>query len=150
MTNSLNENQYFFNISLLDDNGSAFNISRVAFFCNFVMTFSFSLHPAPQSDILWWVLYNNCGIKLGPKDGILLNLNNNWMTEIISRSRHVTGWATLRLVGSRILDLVRYLCILRRSESLKETHCFTWATCFFHESVLSIKTPTNLASSTIS
>ena len=140
----------FFNISLLGDNGSAFNISRVAFFCNFVMTFSFSLHPAPQSDILWWVLYNNCGIKLGPKDGILLNLNNNWMTEIISRSRHVTGWATLRLVGSRILDLVRYLCILRRSESLKRDTLFYMSNLFFPRKCTIIKTPTNLASSTIS
>ena len=33
------------------------------------------------------------------------NLNNNWMTAVIGRSRHVTGWATLRLVGGRIPDL---------------------------------------------
>ena len=34
------------------------------------------------------------------------NLNNNWMTAV---SRHVTGWATLRLVGGGIPDLDRML-----------------------------------------
>ena len=37
------------------------------------------------------------------------NLNNNWMTAVIGQSRHVTGWATLRLVGGGIPDLDRML-----------------------------------------
>ena len=41
-----------------------------------------------------------------PKSRILSpNLNNNWMTAVIGRSRHVTGWTALRLVGSRTRDL---------------------------------------------
>ena len=32
------------------------------------------------------------------------NLNNNWMTAVIGRFRHVTSWATLRLVGGGIPD----------------------------------------------
>ena len=41
-----------------------------------------------------------------PKSRILPpNLNNNWMMAVIGRSRHVTGWTTLRLVGGRIQDL---------------------------------------------
>ena len=43
-----------------------------------------------------------------PKYGILPpKLSNNWMTVVIGRSRHVTGWATIRLVRGRILDVVR-------------------------------------------
>ena len=38
------------------------------------------------------------------------NLNNNWMTAVISRSRHVTGQTTLRLVGGRIQHLDRHAC----------------------------------------
>ena len=38
------------------------------------------------------------------------NLNNNWMTVVISRSRHVTGRTTLRLVGGRIQHLDRHAC----------------------------------------
>ena len=37
------------------------------------------------------------------------NLNNNWKTAVIGRSRHVTGWTILRLVGGRIQDLDRYV-----------------------------------------
>ena len=37
------------------------------------------------------------------------NLNNNWKTAVIVRSRHVTGWTTLRLVEGRIQDLDRYV-----------------------------------------
>ena len=32
------------------------------------------------------------------------NLNTNWMTAVIGRSRHVTDWTILRLVGGRIQD----------------------------------------------
>ena len=38
------------------------------------------------------------------------NLNNNWMTAVIGRSRHVTGRTTLRLVWGRIQDLDRHAC----------------------------------------
>ena len=41
-----------------------------------------------------------------PTSGILLpNLNNNWMTAVIGRSRYVTSRTTFRLVRGRILDL---------------------------------------------
>ena len=50
LTNSSNRSQFnFLNISLLGDNGSASNISQAALFYNFVMTFSSSLHPVPQT-----------------------------------------------------------------------------------------------------
>ena len=40
-----------------------------------------------------------------PKSDILPpNLNDNWMTAVIGWSRHVTGWATPRLVGGGIQD----------------------------------------------
>ena len=49
--------------------------------------------------------------KTWPKSRILPpNLNNNWMTVMIVRSRHVTGWTTLRLVGGRTQDLDPIRC----------------------------------------
>ena len=61
LTNSLNKSQFnFINISLLGDNGSASKISRAAFFCNFVMTFSFSLHPVPQTIQQYSMIGLNC------------------------------------------------------------------------------------------
>ena len=41
--------------------------------------------------------------------GVPPDLNNNWKTAVIGRSRHVTGWTTLRLVGGRIQDLDRWV-----------------------------------------
>ena len=38
------------------------------------------------------------------------NFNNNWMTAVIGRSRHVTGWTTLWVVGGRIQDLDPKIC----------------------------------------
>ena len=41
--------------------------------------------------------------------GLPPNLNNNSMKAVIGRSRHVTGWTTLRFVGGGIQDLHRKL-----------------------------------------
>ena len=41
---------------------------------------------------------------------LLPNLNNSWMTAVISQLRHVTGRTTLRLVGGRIQHLDRHAC----------------------------------------
>ena len=52
-----------------------------------------------------------CQMALPPNSGILPpNLNNNWMTEMIGWSLHVTGWTTLRLFGDRVRDLDRSFC----------------------------------------
>ena len=46
--------------------------------------------------------------KCWPKSHILpTDLNNNLVTAVIGRPRHVTGWTTLSLVGDRIQDLDR-------------------------------------------
>ena len=48
--------------------------------------------------------------ELRPKScSIPPSLNNNLMTAVIGRFRHVTGWTTLRLVGGGILDLVQII-----------------------------------------
>ena len=36
------------------------------------------------------------------------NLNNNWMTAMIGRSRHATVWTTFRYYGGGIQDLDSY------------------------------------------
>ena len=57
-------------------------------------------------DIFGWFhrVFAECRVQT--KYGwIPFNLNNNWMTAMVCRSRHVTGWYTL--VGGRIPYLVR-------------------------------------------
>ena len=70
-----------------------------------------TLHFGHGGSPQYWIF---TGKKQLPKFGILPpNLNNNWMTVVIGRSRHVTGWTTHRLVGGRILDLVQTFCFFK-------------------------------------
>ena len=60
------------------------------------------------------------------------NLNNNWMTAMIGRSRHVTGWTPFIFVWGRIQDLdqqdfsIGHCCIPVNTKHLNNIYMQCW------------------------